>query len=216
MKRILNACLMLPLLVTILLGNCHSQDNIHAKLDELRNSHHACDSTSFIESAIAAERLRNDRRLTAEQFVQMAKEPGTIILDARGKEAHQLLRIKGSVNLPYTSFSIENLKQIIPSTKTKVLIYCRNNIQTAPKKKAATEKLGHPYPIDLGWDLHLKARSFGLNIPTFITLYGYGFGNVWELDPVVDPNDSVIEFESSSSQKTDATAENVQAADQRK
>lgn len=41
-------CLMLPLLVTSLLGICISQDNIPAKLDELRNSQHACDSTSFL------------------------------------------------------------------------------------------------------------------------------------------------------------------------
>ena len=86
----------------------------------------------------------------------------------------------------------------------------------SPKDKAGSEKSGHPYPIDLGFDLDIKARSFGLNIPTFITLYGNGYNNVRELDPVVDPNDSVIEFESSGSPKADATAENVPVAGQRK
>ncbi len=38
MKRILNVCLMLPLLVTISIGICHSQDSVLAKLDELSNS----------------------------------------------------------------------------------------------------------------------------------------------------------------------------------
>ena len=209
MKRILTACLMLPLFVIISIGNCLSQDKIQGKLDEFASSERACDSESFIEFAKAAEVYRKDRRLTADQFVQMAKEPGTIILDARGKEAHQLLRIKGSKNLPYTSFSVENLKTIIPTAKTKVLIYCRNNIQTAPKDKAGAGKSGHPYPIALSSDLDLKIRSFGLNIPTFITLYGYGYENVWELDSVIDPNDSVIEFESASIPKADATAENA-------
>lgn len=216
MKRILNACLMLPMHAIVLLGLCHSQDDIRAKLEELANSERACDSESFIEFAKAAEVYRKDRRITAYQFVQMAKEPGTIVLDARGKEAHQLLRIKGSKSLPYTSFSAENLKKIIPTTKTKVLIYCRNNILTAPKDKTGAEKSRHPYPIAFGSDLDLKIRSFGLNIPTFITLYGYGYDNVWELDSVVDPNDSVIEFESASIPATGATTENVPTASQRK
>lgn len=65
MKRILKASLMLPLLATILLGLCHSQDDIPAKLDEWANSQRACDSESFIEFAKAAEVFRRKRGLLA-------------------------------------------------------------------------------------------------------------------------------------------------------
>jgi hypothetical protein len=33
-----------------------------------------------------------------------------------------------------------------------------------------------------------------LNIPTFVTLYAYGYQNLYELGPVVDPATSNIEF----------------------
>lgn len=160
----------------------------------------ACDSLSFIEAAQQAELLRKDRRLSAEAFAKAAKEPNTIVLDARNEEAHRLLRVKNSVNLPYTSFTESDLAEVIPTKQTRVLIYCRNNIaDKAPE--GAERKVGElPYPNDFGNKIRVKGAAAGLNIPTYITLYIYGYKNVWELDPVVDPNASAIEFESSATE----------------
>ena len=36
--------------------------------------------------------------------------------------------------------------------------------------------------------------SVGLDILTFITLLSYEYENVWELNDVANPNDSVIDF----------------------
>ena len=41
----------------------------------------------------------------------------------------------------------------------------------------------------------MKKAVAALNIPTFVTLYAYGYQNLHELGPVVDPARSDIEFE---------------------
>ena len=156
-----------------------------------------CDSKSFVEIATEVEQIRQKRRLSEEEFARMSKEDGTIVLDARSKGSYRQLRIKGSKNLPYTSFSEKDLKALIPRRSSRILIYCRNNLLSSPpddKTEGASKR--HPYPDELGRGNVMKAPKAALNIPTYITLFIYGYQNVWELDTVVDPNNSVIPFES--------------------
>lgn len=40
-----------------------------------------------------------------------------------------------------------------------------------------------------------KPIMLALNIPTYINLYGYGYRNIYELDELVNVNDSRISFE---------------------
>jgi hypothetical protein len=160
----------------------------------------ACDSAGFLEAALAAEELRKTRRLSAAQCAQYASEPNTVVLDARGQLAFEHLHMRGSVNLPYTAFSEEALQKTIPSKATRVLIYCRNNLRSVGPERSITIDLNQdfgstaaPTPdLELAYTKDAKA---GLNIPTYITLYVYGYRDVWELGTVVDPNDSPIVFE---------------------
>jgi hypothetical protein len=168
----------------------------------------SCDSAGFLEAAAKAERLRVKRRISAETFARMAKEPGTIVLDARGQGDYQQLRVKGSVNLPYTAMAAESLRQLIPNPDTRILIYCRNNLVDYappggfPVEPVKTGKRKLPYPREFDPPQIPKTYGAGLNIPTYITLYIYGYRNVWELDPAVDPNHSAIEFVSRPEART--------------
>ena len=156
-----------------------------------------CDSEGFIEFAQKAEQIRINRLLSEADFAKLASEENTVVLDARGDGSFELLRIKGSKNLPYTSFSEKTLQEIIPNRSTRILIYCRNNIlSTAPGGEKTINKDRHPYPDELGRHNVIKAPKVALNIPTFITLMVYGYENIWQLDAVVDPNNSPLEFES--------------------
>ena len=164
----------------------------------------SCDSAAFLAAAAEAEKLRVKRRVSAEEFAQMAKEPGTIVLDARSPLDHEQLRVKGSINLPYTAMAEESLRRVIRDTGTRILIYCRNNLlsdrpeESFPVKptlpKALQTRGGLPYPSEFDPPQIPKTFGAGLNIPTYITLYIYGYRNVYELNPVVDPNQSPIEF----------------------
>lgn len=123
-----------------------------------------------------------------------------MVLDARGKEDYNALRIKGSVNLPYTAMAAESLRHAIPDQNTRILIYCRNNFyDSKPAFPAEPNKSGVngvvPYPDEFDPPQIPKSYSAGLNIPVYITLFIYGYRNVWELDPSVDPNHSAIRFE---------------------
>lgn len=164
----------------------------------------ACDSARFLTVALEAEELRSRRRLTEAEFAKAAADPDTIVLDARASEFYERLHVLGAVNLPYTHFAASSLGLAIPSPSTRVLIYCRNNLRGAafpgmPASPVATEIRivdGKEFEFPAEYDPPEIPKSFvaGLNIPTYITLHSYGYKNVWELDDVVDPDDSLIQF----------------------
>ncbi len=151
-----------------------------AQSDELFGQHGACDFNGFVESVKQVQAIRKERLLSAKQFAEFSKDRRTIVLDARGESDFVVLHVKGSKNLPYTSFGPKSLRELIPDPETRILIYCRNNLANAAVKDLL------PY-IE-------KSAPGGLNIPTAITLYSYGYKNVWELDEIVDPDRCPIEF----------------------
>jgi Rhodanese-like domain len=157
-----------------------SADLVMAQLEEPLKQHSACDFVGFMESVKQVQAVRKDRLLSARQFAVFSQERNTLVLDARGQADFVLLHVKGSKNLPYTTFGLESLRELIPDTETRILIYCRNNLANSAVKNLK------PF-IE-------KSPEGGLNIPTAITLYSYGYKNVWELDEIVDPDNCPIEF----------------------
>jgi hypothetical protein len=69
-------------------------------------------------------------------------------------------------------------------------------LSSAPESEKSLKKDRHPYPDELGRDNVIKAPKVALNVPTYITLMVYGYENIWQLDAVVDPNNTPLEFES--------------------
>lgn len=145
-----------------------------------RTSTGACDFSGFVDAVKQVQAVRQERLLTAQQFAELCKDPKVVVLDARGESDFAALHVKGSKNLPFTSIGIKSLRELIPDTDTKILIYCRNNL--------ANDVVQNLLPFIE------KSPAGGLNIPTSVTLRTYGYQDVWELDEVVDPNDSPIEF----------------------
>lgn len=150
----------------------------------------ACDFDSFVKVANMVQQERAQRLLSAKQFVQMASEPGTVVLDARSESSFDLVRVKGSKNLPYTNFGEATLNKLIPTHQTKILIYCRNNLDSK-----SLEKLENHDDELIVTALTVKQPAAGLNVPVAITLRIYGYENVWELDEIVDPWNTPIPFE---------------------
>ncbi len=117
--------------------------------------------------AAQVEPLREQHRVTEEQFAAMASEPGTVVLDARSADKYAMRHIAGAINLPFTDFTEESLASVLPTKTTRVLIYCNNNFRGAPKSLAT------------------KAAPASLNISTYIALATYGYTNVYELGPLL-------------------------------
>lgn len=138
------------------------------------------DRDKFLKDLVEAHNARaHNRRITEEKFLQMAKEPATIILDARSANRFAQMHIAGAKSLPFTEFTADTLKKIIPSKDTRILIYCNNNVKNSPVAFAT------------------KSVSASLNLSTFPALYSYGYKNVYELGPAIDPKTSKIKFEGS-------------------
>jgi phage shock protein E len=121
--------------------------------------------------------LRAARRVSEEEFLRMAAEPGTVVLDARSREKFDLLHVRGARNLSLPDITAEELARIIPSKDTRVLIYCNNNFVNEPRA----------FPT--------KAPAASLNLHTINVLYAYGYLNVFELGPLLDVRNTRIEFE---------------------
>ncbi|MDB5308137.1 MAG: putative sulfurtransferase [Gemmataceae bacterium] len=72
------------------------------------------------------------------------------------------------------------MQKTLPDKNVRILIYCNNNFKNSPAA----------FPS--------KAIVASLNISTYISLYSYGYRNVYELAPLIDPKESKLTFESTA------------------
>jgi hypothetical protein len=135
------------------------------------------DYSAFLDNAHQVKGIREARRLTEDQFLQMMSESGVVLLDARSEAKFKLRHLKGAVNLSLPDFNAEDLSKVIRTKDTKVLIYCNNNFAGSPASFPA------------------KAPGASLNISTFVNLSTYGYTNVYELGPLIDVKASKLPFE---------------------
>ena len=77
----------------------------------------------------------------------------------------------------FPDITIDSLCATIPDRDTRILIYCNNNFTGAEESFAR------------------KSADASLNLSTYISLYSYGYRNVYELGPRVALKDSKLPFE---------------------
>ncbi len=138
------------------------------------------DYAKFLKVAKQVQPYRERRRVTEQQFLKLAAEKGTLILDTRSERAFNEVHLKGAVHLNFSDITSKSLAKTLGDKNTRVLIYCNNNFRTEEPALA------------------MKAATAALNIPTFVTLYAYGYKNLYELGPVVDPKTSRLRLEGSA------------------
>ncbi len=143
----------------------------------------AIDMEGYLKVSREAAIHRQTRRLTEDDFSRMSADKGTIVLDARSKAKYDLLHIRGAINLSFSDIAIESLKKTIPDKNTRILIYCNNNFKNAEEA----------FPS--------KLPAASLNLSTYIALYNYGYRNIYELGPQLDPEHSKLPFESTAKTK---------------
>jgi len=134
------------------------------------------DMDGFLRLAREAAEHRSTRRLTEQQFIAASKEPGVVILDARSAEKFAELHIDGAFNLSFPDITVDSLRKTLPDKNTKILIYCNNNFQNAEDA----------FPT--------KAAPASLNLSTYISLYTYGYRNIYELGPLLDARTTKIKL----------------------
>lgn len=142
------------------------------------------DFLGFAKTTMALHQTHEERRISEAEFIKRAAEKGAIVLDARSVSKFKLLHIKGAKNLPLPDFTEEDLKNVIPSKETMVLIYCNNNFKDQPVA----------FPT--------KTAKAALNVHTFTVLWNYGYKNVYELAPLLDTKTSKLKFEGTQASKT--------------
>lgn len=134
----------------------------------------------FAKLTLLLDPIRKQNRISEDEFIQMATEPNTVMLDARSKIRYDNIHVKGAIHLAFTDFTAEALAAKIQDKSTRILIYCNNNFDNNPV------------------DFARKTASVSLNVPTFINLHAYGYTNVRELGPLLDAKTTRIQFEGST------------------
>jgi len=137
----------------------------------------AIDMKGYLAVAAEAAQHRESRRLTEDEFIEMSRDFGTIIYDARSQEKYNALHIKGAINLSFPDITVESLKATFPDKNARILIYCNNNF--------VGEQRAFP----------TKIMTASLNLSTYIALYSYGYRNIYELGPLLDVKTSKLDFE---------------------
>lgn len=177
-------------------GIAHSQTSNQTKKMQQRGYYPKAlvDYDDFKNLVSELEQQREKRLVSLDVFLKMSKEENVVILDSRSDFRFNRKHLKGAIHLDFTDFTQDNLFKLIPDTNTRILIYCNNNFDgdpidfaskmAKPKNTIETQILSNRKPIMLA-----------LNIPTHINLYGYGYKNIYELDELVNVNDSRIKFE---------------------
>ncbi len=133
--------------------------------------------------------LREQRRLSEQDFLEAMKEPGVVLLDARSGPMFALRHLTGAVNLSLPDFNEEALQKIVPRKDTKILIYCNNNFLGSPVAMVS------------------KRAPASLNIHTFVTLRAYGYTNVFELGPLLDVRSTKLPMSGREVEKTEPSGE---------
>ena len=135
----------------------------------------AIDMKGFLRLSREAAKHREKRRLTEDEFIAMAKSD-VVIFDARSKARFDDLHIKGAVNLSFPDITVDSLATLLPDKDQKILIYCNNNFVGEPQAFAT------------------KVAPASLNLSTYISLYTYGYHNVYELGPLLDVKTTKLEL----------------------
>jgi phage shock protein E len=160
--------------VTLILFAHHQHAFAQDKTNGTAQASRQVDYNGFRNLTGEVEAYRADRLVTLADFNRMAREPNTLILDARSADAYRQGHIEGAINLPFTDFTDQSLQAALRDPNVRILIYCNNNFSN------------NAQPVIL------KRVELALNIQTFINLYGYGYRNVYELADIVDFNDPAV------------------------
>lgn len=139
------------------------------------------DFDAFVTATAEVNAARADRLLPLEEFLAMARNGEAVLLDTRSRAAFESLHLAGSVHLNFADFTKESLARVLGDPSRPVLIYCNNNF------------------TDDAEPLLTKMPAGALNIPTFVTLWIYGYRNVYELADLLDSGDPRLELASGAS-----------------
>jgi len=112
------------------------------------------DYAAFLALAHEVDEYRADRLVAYDEWLAMSKEPNTVILDTRSKEAYDKIHINGAIHLDFSDFTDYKLRKVIPNKSTRVLIYCANNFHGNSRLTRAGGAAGPKGPEGPQGNLH--------------------------------------------------------------
>lgn len=122
------------------------------------------DPELFRRVAKEAAAFRAPRCISEASFGRMRREPGAVVLDTRPRAAYEQQHLDGAISFDLATLDETALKRLLPDPQQRILLVGEHNF-AAPVAPAASTP----------------------NIVAYVTLYGYGYRNVFELAPAIVP-----------------------------
>ena len=195
-KKILSICLLCSLMACTTLHNKDDSDKqVNIKKEQTILNNPLIDAKGFADDTSRALEVRQGHLLSEIDFVRMAQEKDTIILDARSANRFAQAHVADAINLPFTEFSVASLAKIVPNKHSRILFYCNNNFDTEPK--SVQYENANEYLQAMKVAMFAKSVRSPLNLPTYVSLYSYGYDNIYELGVAVNPLQTNMRFEGS-------------------
>src|SRR6476659_1154285 len=73
------------------------------------------DYSGFLTNAAKVQIIHDQRRLTAQQFIYLARARDTVVFDARSDDKYHKLHIKGARHLSFPESTEAELAKVFPS-----------------------------------------------------------------------------------------------------
>ena len=138
------------------------------------------DYDGYLDLVKRLEPVRKERLVPWAEFHRRAQVKNAILLDPRTPDAFAKGHLKGAVNVPLTDFSQDRLREALGADFGRpIFLYCNNHFRE-----------NRPPVL-------LKTGKLAIAIPTYVSLHGYGYTNVWELADVIGMDDPGVEWVSS-------------------
>ena len=127
------------------------------------NAQGADKAEKFARDVAPALEHRSDRLLDLDTFSQMNSEANTIILDTRRADEFAAGHIDGAVNMALPDMTLLNLGDAVYDRGTRILLFGNENI------------------AEISDVSDFEISTLPINLLTFVSLYRYGYEDVYEL-----------------------------------
>ena len=102
----------------------------------------AVDVDAYRADVAAATLARAERLVSEDEFIRMARQPDTVIIDARSRAKYGALHVRGAINLSFPDLTVASLAAAMPDRYTALYTDgYRNVYELAPLLSVATTRI---------------------------------------------------------------------------
>lgn len=116
----------------------------------------------YFKKSLAINAVRKVSNVTLSDLPELMKDKNTVIIDVRGDADYKAMHISGAKHLSLSDMKPDTLAKVIPSTSTRVILYCDAALTPFPTRRVALSTEAYPLVYMHGYtNLHEVSSLWG-------------------------------------------------------